>query len=48
MLNTKVDSAVLPETGSRGTRMYIIAGEVLMLLTAAGYTTVKRRRWSSE
>ena len=48
VLNTKVDSAVLPETGSRGTRMYIIAGAVLMLLTAAGYTTVKRRRWSSE
>lgn len=48
VLNTKTDSAVLPETGSRGTRMYIIAGAVLMLLTAAGYTTVKRRRWSSE
>ncbi len=48
VLNTKTDSAVLPETGSRGTKMYIITGAVLMLLTAAGYTTVKRRRWSSE
>lgn len=48
VLNTKTDSAVLPETGSRGTGMYIITGAVLMLLTAAGYTMVKRRRWSSE
>lgn len=48
VLNTKTDSAVLPETGSRGTKIYIITGAVLMLLTAAGYTTVKRRRWSSE
>lgn len=48
VLNTKADSSVLPETGSSGTRIYIVTGAVLMLLTAAGYTMVKRRRWLSE
>ena len=40
------DSVTLPESGGRGTRIYYTVGGILLLLSAAGYVTMKRRRWS--
>lgn len=50
VLNTKneSDSTTLPEAGGSGASIYYITGALLMLLTAAGYTMFKRRRWLSE
>ena len=41
-------STTLPEAGGSGASIYYITGALLMLLTAAGYTMFKRRRWLSE
>ena len=38
----------LPESGSTGTKVYYTVGGVLLLLSAAGYTMIKRRRWYDE
>ena len=38
----------LPESGSTGTKLYYVFGGILLMLTAAGYTYTKRRRWSDE
>lgn len=38
----------LPESGSSGTKNFFVTGGVMLLLTAAGYTMYKRRRWSDE
>jgi LPXTG-motif cell wall-anchored protein len=50
--NTPKESqaGVLPESGSTGTRIYYIAGGMLLLLAAAGYWaySIKRRRWYDE
>jgi len=48
--NAKDDSnsTTLPEAGGSGASIYYITGALLMLLTAAGYTMFKRRRWLSE
>ena len=43
---TEPDSVELPESGSTGTRIYYTVGGILLLLSAAGYVTAKRRRWS--
>ena len=43
---TGPDSVELPESGSTGTRIYYTVGGILLLLSAAGYVTAKRRRWS--
>ena len=45
--NTKVSESVeLPTSGGTGTRIYYTVGGLLLLLSAAGYITMKRRRWS--
>ena len=43
---TESPSVELPTTGSTGTRIYYTIGGILLLLSAAGYVTAKRRRWS--
>jgi lysophospholipase L1-like esterase len=45
---TESPSVELPEAGGSGASIYYITGALLMLLTAAGYTMFKRRRWLSE
>ena len=45
-LNQIPESVELPESGSTGTRIYYTIGGILLLLSAAGYVTAKRRRWS--
>jgi hypothetical protein len=42
------EATTLPEAGGSGASIYYITGALLMLLTAAGYTMFKRRRWLSE
>ena len=42
------ESTTLPESGSTGTRIYYEIGALLLLLSAAGYITIKRRRWYDE
>lgn len=41
-------STTLPESGGTGTRIFYTAGAVMLLISAAGYTMYKRRRWSDE
>ncbi len=41
-------STTLPESGGSGTRIFYTAGAVMLLISAAGYTMYKRRRWSDE
>ena len=38
----------LPEAGSTGTKFYTAIGGIMLILSAAGYTTIKRRRWFEE
>lgn len=47
--NTKDTSPpTLPEAGSTGTKFYTAIGGIMLILSAAGYTTIKRRRWFEE
>ncbi len=48
--NTKIESVsvILPETGGRGTRIYYTAGGLLLMLSAVGYVTFKRRKSALE
>jgi LPXTG-motif cell wall-anchored protein len=48
VLNTKTEAVLLPESGGKGTRGFFLAGAAIMLLSCAGYLTIKRRRWYSE
>ncbi len=47
-LNQIPSSTTLPESGGSGTCIYYTIGGLLLLLSAAGYTTFKRRRWFNE
>lgn len=45
---TQSTSTTLPEAGSTGTKFYTAIGGIMLILSAAGYTTIKRRRWFEE
>jgi LPXTG-motif cell wall-anchored protein len=45
---TESDDVTLPVTGSDGTKKFIITGALLLLLSTAGFVTIRRRRWFHE
>ena len=45
---SETGSMELPESGGPGTKLYCWAGGLLLLLSAAGYLTIKHRRWYIE
>ncbi|MBP3760201.1 MAG: Cna B-type domain-containing protein [Ruminococcus sp.] len=47
-LNQTPESVELPESGGSGTTLYYTISGILLMLSAVGYVTIKRRRWSDE
>ena len=47
-LNQTHESVELPESGGSGTTLYYTISGILLMLSAVGYVTIKRRRWSDE
>ena len=45
---TPPESVELPESGGSGTTLYYTISGILLMLSAVGYVTIKRRRWSDE
>jgi len=47
--NTKQEATTsLPESGGGGTKLIYTIGAMLLMMSGAGYTMYKRRRWYDE